>query len=201
MYSFHALLVLHEGLLLTAHRTSLLFCTITPCPNANPTMLVRSAKVHRFRTRIESKLAALLLVSREQVRLDSEHLAANTGSEAVYLSGVLLHLPAVEQSLQSAGLLGQLEQSLPLVLGKRWLFRDCALSILGFPLLLPLRNLSLLACQRSLVVLVVVEFSVMVLYAVEEEIAGLLKERIDRKVQGVKVWRKRHGEVAPGVLF
>ena len=41
--------------------------------------------------------------------------------------------------------------------------------------------------ERTLVELVVVEFGVVGLYAVEEEVAGLLKEGVDREVERVEV--------------
>ena len=55
-------------------------------------------------------------IAGQEVRLDCEHLRCDTGSEAIDLPRVLLDLPRVEQSLQPAGLLGQLEEPLPLVL-------------------------------------------------------------------------------------
>lgn len=89
-------------------------------------------------------LLASLLVTGQEVGPDSKHLSADTGSEAVDLSGVLLDLSAVEQSLESAGLCRELEQLLPLILGKRGLLGDGALSVLGLALLLPLGDLGLL---------------------------------------------------------
>jgi uncharacterized Zn-finger protein len=60
-------------------------------------------------------------IAGQEVRLDGEHLRCDTGSEAIDLPRVLLDLPRVEQSLQPARLLGQLEQPLPLVLWEQWL--------------------------------------------------------------------------------
>ena len=58
--------------------------------------------------------------------------------------------------------------------------------ILSLALRLPLGNLELLARKLALVVLVVVEIGVMGLDAVEEQVACLLEEGVDRQVQGIK---------------
>lgn len=48
-------------------------------------------------------------------------------------------------------------------------------------------DLGLLTGERTLVELVVVKLGVVGLYAVEEEVAGLLKEGVDREVERVEV--------------
>jgi hypothetical protein len=58
----------------------------------------------------------------------------------------------------------------------------------------------LFASKRSLVVLVVVELSVVVLDALEQQIARLLKERIDGKVERIVV-REERREGSVGVLL
>lgn len=105
----------------------------------------------------------------------------------------MLDLSAVEQSLESAGFLGKLEKLLPLVLGKGGLLGNGALGVLSLALLLPLGDLGLLALKRALIVLVVVELGVVVLYAVEEQVAGLLEERVDGEVEGIEVWCEGRG--------
>lgn len=134
-----------------------------------------------------------LFLAREKGGSDGEHLAGDGGGEGVDLSCVLLNLPAVEQGLESAGLLGKLEKPLPLVLGQRGLLADGALGILGLALLLPSGDLGLLTLHGALVVLVVVELGVVVLYAVEQEVARLLEEGVDGKVERLEVGSKGHG--------
>jgi hypothetical protein len=97
----------------------------------------------------------------------------------------LLNLLGIQHTLQSAGLLRKLEQSLPLVLGKRLLLGSNTLGVLILALGLPLCDLGLLTGELSLVVLEVVEVGVVRLNALEEEIAGLLEEGVDRKVEVV----------------
>lgn len=133
----------------------------------------------------------LLNLSRQKVGPHCEHLAADAGGESINLPCVLLDLPAVEQSLESARLLWQLEQPLPLILRKRCLFADNTLGILCLALLLPLRDLSLLSCKRSLVELVVVELGVVAFYAVQKKVAGLLEEGVDREIERFEVGGKR----------
>ena len=122
-----------------------------------------------------------------QVALDRKHLARRGRDEAVDLARVLLHLAAVEHGLQAAGLLGQLEQPLPLVLGERRLLEGRAAGVLGLALGLPGSDLGLLAGQRPLVVLVVVGLGVVRLDALEEKIAVLLQVRVDAERQVVVV--------------
>jgi hypothetical protein len=91
----------------------------------------------------------------------------------------LFDLTAVDESLESRGLLGELEELLPLVLGQKGLLCGGTAGVLGLALRLPLGDLCLFAGERTLVELVVVEFGVVGLYAVEEEVAGLLEEGVD----------------------
>ena len=112
----------------------------------------------------------------------------------------MLDLSAVEQSLESAWLLGKLEQLLPLILGEWGLLGKGTLGVLGLALGLPLGDLCLLTLQGALVVLVVVQLGVVVLYAVEQEVAALLEERIDGEIERLKVRGKRYrGELRVGV--
>lgn len=67
------------------------------------------------------------------------------------------------------------------------MFRGSARSILSLALLLPGGNLSLLTSKGSLVVLVVVDLRVVVLYALKEQVASLLEERINGKIKRVVV--------------
>lgn len=127
----------------------------------------------------------------QQVRLDCKHLCCDARGEAVHLPGVLLDLPRVEQRLQPAGLLGQLEQPLPLILWQQWLLRRRPRRVLRLALLLPCRDLGLLARERALVVLVVVELRVVVLDALEEQVARLLEEGVDGEVERVVVGVER----------
>lgn len=130
-------------------------------------------------------------IPRQEVRLDREHLGRDAGREAVHLPRVLLHLPRVEQRLQPAGLLRQLEQPLPLVLGQQRLLRRRPRRVLRLALRLPCRDLGLLTRERALVVLVVVELRVVVLDALEEQVACLLEERVDGEVERVVVGVQR----------
>jgi hypothetical protein len=102
----------------------------------------------------------------------------------------LLDLPRVEECLQSAWLLWQLEEPLPLVFRKEGLLRSCARSVLCLALLLPSSDLSLLTSERALVVLVVVDLSVVVLDALEEQVARLLEEGVDREIERVVVGKE-----------
>jgi hypothetical protein len=106
----------------------------------------------------------LLNLVGQEVALDTEHLGRNGGGEAVDLAGVLLNLSADKQGLESAGLGGQLEKLLPLVLVK-----------------------------RALPVLEVVLLGLVVLDRVEHEVAALLEEGVDAEVQGVEVRREGVG--------
>jgi hypothetical protein len=126
----------------------------------------------------------------EQVPLDGEHLARRGRHEAVDLARILLDLAAVEHALQTAGLLGELEQPLPLVLGERGLLEGGAGRVLGLALGDPLVDLGLLAGERALVVLEVVGLGVVGLDAVEEEVAVLLEEGVDAEGQVVVVGRQ-----------
>ena len=65
--------------------------------------------------------------------------------------------------------------------------------ILLLTLLLPRLNLRLLASERALVVLRVVLLRLVVFDALEEEVAGLLQERVDAEVEAVEVWGERVG--------
>lgn len=120
-----------------------------------------------------------------QVLSYSKHLGTDVGCESIHLLAVLLHLLRVQHTLQSAGLLGKLEQSLPLILGKRSLLGSSTLGVLSLALGLPLCNLGLLTTELSLVELEVVEVGIVRLDALEQKIAGLLEEGIDRKVEVV----------------
>lgn len=141
--------------------------------------------------RIHIHICIHLGVPWQQVRLDCEHLCRDARCEAVHLPRVLLHLPGVEQRLEPAGLLRQLEQPLPLVLGQQRLLRRRPRRVLRLALLLPGCDLGLLTCERALVVLVVVELGVVVLDALEEQVACLLEERVDGEVERVVVGVER----------
>jgi hypothetical protein len=91
----------------------------------------------------------------------------------------LLNLPRIKQHLQPTWLLWKLEKPLPLIFWEWRLFCSHSGGILRFSLLLPCGNLRLFATKRSLVVLVVVEFRVMVLDAFKEKVTSFLKEGID----------------------
>lgn len=120
-----------------------------------------------------------------QVLPHSEHLGAHVCRESIHLLAVLLHLLRVQHALKSAGLLRKLEESLPLILGERSLLGGSSLGILGLSLCLPCCDLGLLTAQLSLVELEVVEVGVVGLDALEEEVACLLKEGVDGKVEVV----------------
>ena len=103
------------------------------------------------------------------------------------MTGVLLDLAAVQHAFQTARLLRQLEQPLPLILGERSLLESCACGILSLALLLPAVDLGLLTGERTLVVLEVVGLGVVSLNAVEEKVAVLLQEGVSIKRQVVEV--------------
>ena len=119
----------------------------------------------------------------KKVAADGEHLGRDVGREGIHLPGVLVDLAGVEHTLESARLLGKLEQPLPLVLREGSLLSRHTRRVLSLALGLPLGNLELLAGELSLVVLVVVEIGVVRLDAIEEEVAGLLKEGVDGEVE------------------
>jgi hypothetical protein len=123
----------------------------------------------------------------QQVALHSKHLASRGGDKVVNLARELLHLAGVEHTLQPAGLGGELEQTLPLVLGEEGLLERGAGSVLLGALLLPVVDLLLLTAEHALVVLVVVDLSVVGLDAIQQEVAVLLQEGIDAERQVVKV--------------
>ena len=126
-------------------------------------------------------------LSRQHIPLDPKHLPSHSGRIAIHLSRILLHLPRIEHNLQPVRLLRQLEQLRPLLLRQRGLFRQRPRDVLRFPFRLPCVDFVLLASQLALIVLIVVEFGVVGLDAVEEEIAGLFQEGIDGEVEGVEV--------------
>lgn len=105
----------------------------------------------------------------------------------------MLHLPAVEHALQPAGLLRQLEQPLPLVLGQQGLLERGAAHVLRLALGLPLSDLILLAGKRTLVVLEVVGLGVVCLDGVKEKVAVLLQERVDAQGQVLEVGGENGG--------
>lgn len=123
----------------------------------------------------------------QQVALDGKHLARAGRDEAVDLARVLVHLASVEHALQTAGLGGKLEQTLPLVLGEEGLVESSTAGVLLCALGLPGVDLLLLAAEHTLVVLVVVDLGVVGLDAVQKEIAVLLQEGIDAEGQVVEV--------------
>lgn len=129
----------------------------------------------------------------QQVALDGKHLARAGRHEAVDLARVLVHLASVEHALQTAGLGGELEQTLPLVLGEEGLVESGTGSVLLCALRLPGVDLLLLAAEHTLVVLVVVDLGVVGLDAVQKEIAVLLQEGIDVEGQVVEVGGKGGG--------
>lgn len=136
-----------------------------------------------------------LALSRQHVPSRSEHLSCYRGRETIHLSGILLHLPRVQQHLQPTRLDRQLEQASPLVLGQGRLLRQRARGVFRLAFLLPGGNFGLLAAQLALVVLVVVELGVMGFDAVEEEIARLFEERVDAEIEGVEVGIQRIGHL------
>jgi hypothetical protein len=99
----------------------------------------------------------------------------------------LLHLAGVEHALQAAGLSGELEEALPLVLGEEGLLEGGAGGVLLGALLLPVVDLLLLTAKHTLVVLVVVGLGVVGLDAVQEEVAVLLQVRVDVERQVIEV--------------
>jgi hypothetical protein len=121
----------------------------------------------------------------QQILPDSEHLGAHVGSKAVHLLAVLLNLLGVQHTFQAAGFLGHLEQSLPLILRQGGLLGQHSLGILSLSLRLPLRDFSLLTGDLALIELEVVEIGVVGFDALEEEVASLLKERVDGEVEAV----------------
>ena len=129
----------------------------------------------------------------QQITLGSKHLSGSGRDEGINLAGELLHLAGVEHALQPAGLSGELEQALPLVLGEEGLLKSGAGGVLLSALLLPVVDLLLLATKHTLVVLVVVGLSVVSLDAVEQEIAVLLEVRIDVERQVIQVGGERGG--------
>lgn len=115
----------------------------------------------------------------QQVSLHSEHLAGRGGDKAVNLAGELLNLASVEHALQPAGLSGELEQTLPLILGEERLLERGAGGVLLGTLLLPVVDLLLLATKHTLVVLVVVDLGIVRLDAVQQKVAVLLEEGVN----------------------
>jgi hypothetical protein len=148
--------------------------------------------MHERRFLLRNNRPLLNLVGQE-VALDTEHLGRNSGGEAIDLAGVLLNLSADKQGLESAGLGGQLEELLPLVLVKRRLLGRRAGCVLGLALLLPRGDLLLLTAEGALPVLEVVLLGLVVLDRVEHEVAALLEEGVDAEIQGVEVRREGVG--------
>ena len=134
-----------------------------------------------------------LVLAGEKVALHSKHLSGSGGHETVDLSRVLLYLAGVEHALESTGLLGKLEQSLPLILGQEWLLELGAGGILCLPLGLPGVNLGLLTGKRSLVVLEVVVLGVMSVDGFKKQVAILLEEWVDVEGKVVEVGSKDGG--------
>ena len=116
---------------------------------------------------------------RQEIALDGKHLACGSRHKAVDLARILLHLPAVEHALQPAGLLRQLEEALPLVLGQRRLLESRAADVLRLALRLPGGDFLLLASQSTLVVLEIVVLGMVRLDGVQEQVAVFLEERVD----------------------
>jgi hypothetical protein len=137
-----------------------------------------------------TSFSSLLNLIGQKVALDTEHLSRNHSREAVDLASILLNLPANKQRLKPAGLDGQLEQLLPLVLVERRLLAGCARGVLSLALLLPRGDLLLFAAEGALPVLEVVLLRLVVLDRVEHQVAALLQERVDAEVQGVEVGRE-----------
>jgi hypothetical protein len=148
-------------------------------------------KLHHKSSTATTAMQRALLVPRQQITLDGKHLARHPCRKPIHLSRILLHLPTVQQNVQPTRLRGQLEQARPLILGQQRLLRCSARRVLRLALRLPLRNLCLLARQRSLVVLVVVELGVVRFDALKQQIAGLFEERVDGEVEAVEVWVER----------
>lgn len=105
----------------------------------------------------------------------------------------MLHLSGVQHALQPARLLRQLEQSLPLVLGKQGLLERRTAGVLLLALRLPLGNLLLFTGERTLVVLEVVILGVVGLDAVQEQVAVLLQEGVDAQGEVVEVGGQKSG--------
>lgn len=135
---------------------------------------------------------ALPHLLRYQIPFDRKHFGADICRETVHLSAVLLHLLRIQHALQTARLWGKFEQSLPLVFGQCRLLGRRPRRILCLALGLPRRNLGLLSCELSLVILVVVQICVVRLDAVQEQVACLLKERVDGEIQSVQGWVGRN---------
>ena len=123
---------------------------------------------------------------RQQVLPNGKHLGANPRREPIDLLRVEIHLPRVQQALEPARLLRQLEQLAPLVLGQRRLLGGDARRVLGLALRLPLGDLGLLAAQLALVELEVVEVRVVLLDGLEEEVGRLLERGVDGEVEGLE---------------
>lgn len=128
-------------------------------------------------------ISSILHLFGQQILPHSKHLSTDVGCESIHLLAVLLHLLGVKHTLQSAGLLRKLEQSLPLILGERLLLSSNTLGVLSLALGLPLCDLGLLTAELSLVELEVVEVGVVRLDALEQKVAGLLEEGVDGEVE------------------
>lgn len=152
-----------------------------------PYAVIRSCNPRSMGSTPPSSTILIGSLARQQVALDGEHLAGRRRDEAVDLARELLHLAGVEHALQPAGLGGELEQALPLVLGEEGLLERCPGGVLLAALLLPVVDLLLLAAHNALVVLVVVDLGVVGLDAVEQQIAVLLQGRVDAERQVVEV--------------
>lgn len=96
-------------------------------------------------------------------------------------------MPGVEHSLEAAGLLGKLEQTLVLILGQERLLEGRTAGVLGLALGLPGGDLGLLTSKRTLIVLEVVGLGVVGLDAVQQKVAVLLEEGVDAERQVVEV--------------
>lgn len=134
-----------------------------------------------------------LHIVRQKVASHTKHLSADNGGKAVHLSSVLLDLSTHQQCLQSRWLSRQLEQSLVLVFGQQRLLACSARSVLGLPLCLPCCDLCLLTRKRTLVVLCVVQLGVVVFYALEQQIRGLLQKGVNTEIQALQVRCERVG--------
>lgn len=155
-------------------------------PSLRREKVMQSQKPHLHRRLFRS-------LARQEVALNSEHLARGGRDEAVDLSRELLHLAGVQHAIQPAGLGGKLEQALPLVLGEQWLLEGGTSGVLLAALLLPVVDLLLLTAHHALVVLEVVDFGVMRFDAVQQEVAVLLEERVNAERQVVKIRSKCGG--------
>ena len=132
-----------------------------------------------------------LLLPRQQLAPHGKHLPARDPGKPVHLPRILLDLPAPQQHLQPARLLRQLEQPRPLVLGQQRLLAGGPGRVLALALGLPRRDFGLLPGQAALVVLVVVELGVVRLDGLEQQVARLLQEGVEREVEVVEVRRQR----------